>query len=75
MSPWNNNWFDIYDFTPKKFNKENYRFSSYQKEFIVLKDIFFDKIREYSIEQTKKPVIPSIEGKLKLDTLESYTLD
>jgi len=23
-SPWNNNWFDVYDFTPKKFNRENH---------------------------------------------------
>ena len=26
-NPWNNNWFDIYDFTPKKFNKVNHRLS------------------------------------------------
>jgi len=24
-NPWNNNWFDVYDFTPKKFSKINFR--------------------------------------------------
>lgn len=24
INPWNNNWFDVYDFTPKKFNKVNF---------------------------------------------------
>ena len=25
INPWNNNWYDVYDFTPKKFNMQNYR--------------------------------------------------
>jgi hypothetical protein len=23
-NPWNNNWFDVYDFTPHKFKQQNY---------------------------------------------------
>ena len=23
--PWNNNWFDVYDFTPDKFKTQNYQ--------------------------------------------------
>lgn len=24
INPWNNNWFDVYDFTPHKFKKVNF---------------------------------------------------
>ncbi len=40
LNEWNNNWFDIYDFTPSKFNKNNYRLSSYEKEFVAFKKLF-----------------------------------
>ena len=27
-NPWNNNWFDVYDYTPHKFNTQNFRLAS-----------------------------------------------
>jgi protein XRP2 len=30
-SPWNNNWFDVYDFTPNKFSQVNYRLKPIEK--------------------------------------------
>jgi hypothetical protein len=62
-NPWNNNWFDVYDFTPHKFNTQNFRLKkmSEQKEKDVMK-----KIREKLVEAGLKEsaaIVPRIIGK------------
>jgi hypothetical protein len=32
ITPWNNNWYDIYDFTPNKFNTQNYTLEELNEE-------------------------------------------
>lgn len=31
-TPWNNNWFDIYDFTPNKFNRLNFQLKNMEEK-------------------------------------------
>ena len=31
-NPWNNNWYDVYDFTPNKFKMKNYRLGSMEEQ-------------------------------------------
>ena len=60
---WNNNWFDVYDFTPHKFNTQNYRLEplSDEKEREVRRKIV-DQMEEAKLHMCN-PVIPRIVGK------------
>lgn len=31
-NPWNNNWYDVYDFTPNKFKMKNYRLGEMEEQ-------------------------------------------
>ena len=43
-NPWNNNWFDIYDYTPKK-EEDNYELSEIPKDrWMKIKSILENKI-------------------------------
>jgi hypothetical protein len=68
LNPWNNNWWDVYDFTPGKFGKgkRNFRLSAYEKDVVRVKEVFCDKLKEYSVEASSKEAIPMVEGKVKI---------
>lgn len=62
-SPWNNNWYDIYDFTPNKFNTQNFRLASLSAEELKkAQQKVQEKMKEAKITWGA-PVIPRILGK------------
>ncbi len=42
INPWNNNWFDVYDFTPNKFKRVNFTLKPLKEE---TEKIFLNKLR------------------------------
>ena len=62
ITPWNNNWFDIFDFTPNKFNTQNYSLAplSPQKEKEVSRAI--QEQMEKAEVQLDRPLIPRVVG-------------
>lgn len=73
-NPWNNNWFDIYDFTPNKFNTQNYRIAdlSDDKKKEILNKIRY-KMNELALIETN-PIIPRVLGKLELSVTDFAVL-
>lgn len=63
---WNNNWFDVYDFTPNKFKCQNYQLKELEenKEKEVLKAIRI-KMKELGLKESQ-PIIPRILGRREL---------
>lgn len=61
-NPWNNNWFDIYDFTPKKFNKVNYRLSLNQEPWNPFLQKMMDKMKEIGLKVCRS-IMPRVMGK------------
>ena len=63
INPWNNNWFDVYDFTPHKFNTQNYKLEPLEpnKE----EDVIGKIVEQMKLAQIKQaaPIIPRIIGK------------
>lgn len=63
-NPWNNNWFDVYDFTPNKFKCQNHRLADLpdDKRKQILGKIRY-KINELGINESS-PIIPRVLGKM-----------
>jgi len=62
-SPWNNNWYDVYDFTPNKFNTQNYRLNPLSSEQLSnVKQKVQEKMKEVQISWGE-PLVPRIQGK------------
>ena len=62
-SPWNNNWFDVYDFTPNKFSTQNYRLAPMSSEQLKkAQEKVQEKMKEVQLTWGS-PVIPRIQGK------------
>ena len=61
-NPWNNNWFDIFDFTPHKFGTQNYRLApmSDQQEREIRRKIQ-EKMEEIGLQESQ-PIIPRVLG-------------
>ena len=62
-NPWNNNWFDVYDFTPHKFKMQNYHLADLKDEQKqdIIKNIK-KKMKEIGVMDSQ-PIIPRIIGK------------
>lgn len=50
-NPWNNNWFDVYDFTPRKFGTINFKLTDKPgKEWPQFKSKLLGKMKDLGIE-------------------------
>lgn len=74
-TPWNNNWFDVYDFTPNKFNTQNYRLAAglLEKKEKEIRNNIKKKMKELGLTMTD-PIIPRVLGKSEQPVSETAVL-
>jgi protein XRP2 len=62
-NPWNNNWFDVYDFTPKKFNRLNFRLQDLEQDvWRGFLEKLREKMREIKLRECPS-IVPRVMGK------------
>lgn len=73
-TPWNNNWFDVYDFTPNKFKCQNYFLKELEegKKKEILGKIK-GKLKELGLKESRA-IIPRVIGKRELPMMEIAVL-
>ena len=62
-TPWNNNWFDVYDFTPDKFKSQNFTLRELEpaKKKEVMGAIR-SKMKELGLKESQ-PIVPRVIGR------------